>query len=157
MAASSRGPSGSGGSGAASDVEPGYRGAHLGVGPGVLLWLLGFAIIGCCVAMSMPMVHVVAHASDLGFPAARAAEILSVLLGSAVIARLAWGVVGDQIGGLATLLIGSVCQAIMLSTFVLGIHWLADIVAGAAVGIISVAIARRFLRRGYQAVGRVPA
>jgi MFS family permease len=109
-----RGTSGGG----TSDVDPGYRGTHLGVGPTWLLWLLGFAIIGCCVAMSMPMVHVVAHASDLGFPAARAAEILSVLLGGAVIARLAWGVVGDRIGGLATLLIGAFCQAIMLSTFV---------------------------------------
>ena len=45
---------------------------------------------------------------------------------------------------------------ITLSTFVLGIHWLADIVAGAAVGIVCVAIAHRILLRGHQAVARVP-
>jgi membrane-associated phospholipid phosphatase len=33
---------------------------------------------------------------------------------------------------------------VILATFLLGIHWLADIVAGIAVGVLSVAIARRF-------------
>ena len=32
---------------------------------------------------------------------------------------------------------------VILSTFVLGIHWLADILAGVAVGVLSVALARR--------------
>jgi len=37
---------------------------------------------------------------------------------------------------------------IVLSTFVLGVHWLPDMMAGAAVGVASLLLARRILRRG---------
>jgi MFS family permease len=84
---------------------------------GVVLGMLCLAIVGCCVAMVMPMVHLIAYATDLGHPSSRAAEMLAVLLAGAVISRLMFGAVADRIGGLWTLLIGSSGQLLMLSSF----------------------------------------
>ena len=65
----------------------------------VLVWLC-IAIVCCCVAMAMPIVHVVSHATDLGYPLARASEMLALLLGCAFFSRIAWGAVSDRVGGL---------------------------------------------------------
>lgn len=80
-------------------------------------WLLFTAAVGCCVAMAMPQVHIVAYCTDLGFNAARGAEMLSVMLGFGIVSRLASGWISDHIGGLRTLLLGSVLQAIGLALF----------------------------------------
>ncbi len=93
-------------------------GQVLGLPGALVLALLCAAIVGCCVAMAMPMVHLVAHASDLGHPTARAAELVSLLLACSVVSRLGWGWVSDRVGGLRTLLAGSTGQAVMLSMFV---------------------------------------
>ena len=69
--------------------------------------LLCLAIIGCCVAMAMPIVHLMSHAIDLGFSAARGAEMLSLLLAGGFVSRLGFGLLADRIGGLRTILIGS--------------------------------------------------
>jgi MFS family permease len=82
-----------------------------------LLLLLCVAGVACCVAMSMPQVHIVAYCSDLGFPAARGAEMLSVMLGAGIVSRLASGWICDRIGGLRTLLLGSGLQAVALLLF----------------------------------------
>jgi MFS family permease len=79
--------------------------------------ILCVAIVGCCVAMSMPMVHVIAHASDLGHAPARAAEILALLLLTSFVSRLLWGALADRIGGLRTLAFSSSGQALMLAGF----------------------------------------
>ncbi|MBL4756794.1 MAG: MFS transporter [Rhizobiales bacterium] len=76
--------------------------------------LLVFAGVACCVAMAMPQVHLVAMCVDLGYGAARGAEMLSVMLSLGIISRLISGMVADRIGGLATLLIGSTLQCIAL-------------------------------------------
>jgi MFS family permease len=89
----------------------------LGLQPNTAFALLCLAIIGCCVAMSMPMVHIVAYCSDLGFSAARGAEMLSILLFSAFLSRLAYGWLSDRIGGLKTLLLGSSLQLLGLASF----------------------------------------
>jgi MFS family permease len=89
----------------------------LGLGPNVLLALLSLAAVSCCVAMSMPQVHIVAYCGDLGFGAARGAEMLSLMLGMGVVSRLVSGWVSDRIGGLRTLLLGSVLQGIALLAF----------------------------------------
>ncbi len=80
-------------------------------------WLLFTAAVGCCVAMAMPQVHIVAYCTDLGFNAARGAEMLSVMLGFGIVSRLASGWISDHIGGLRTLLLGSVLQAVALALF----------------------------------------
>ena len=85
--------------------------------PQTLLALLCVAGVACCVAMSMPQVHIVAYCGDLGFPAARGAEMLSVMLGFGIVSRLASGWICDRIGGLRTLLLGSGLQGVALLLF----------------------------------------
>jgi MFS family permease len=89
----------------------------LGFTPGALQTLLCIAGVSCCVAMSMPQVHMVAYCGDLGFPAARGAEMLSLMLGCGIVSRLLSGWIADHIGGLRTLLLGAVLQAVALALF----------------------------------------
>jgi MFS family permease len=89
----------------------------LGMSSNALTALLCVAGVSCCVAMSMPQVHIVAYCSDLGFGAARGAEMLSLMLGLGVVSRLVSGWISDRIGGLRTLLLGSVLQGIALLLF----------------------------------------
>jgi MFS family permease len=88
--------------------------ARLGISPNVLMALLALAGVACCVAMSMPQVHIVAYCGDLGYGPARGAEMLSLMLGLGVVSRLASGWIADRIGGLATVLLGSTLQAVAL-------------------------------------------
>jgi MFS family permease len=90
----------------------------LGFSPAALQALLCVAGVACCVAMSMPQVHIVAYCSDLGFGAARGAEMLSLMLAFGIVSRLVSGWISDHIGGLRTLLLGSVLQGIALLLFV---------------------------------------
>jgi MFS family permease len=89
----------------------------MGLGAGVVQGLLCVAGVACCIAMSMPQVHIVAYCSDLGFGAARGAQMLSLMLGLGVVSRLASGWISDRIGGLRTLLLGSILQGIALLLF----------------------------------------
>ncbi|MFL6691887.1 MAG: MFS transporter [Ramlibacter sp.] len=89
----------------------------LGLRPGTAQALLSIAGVGCCVAMAMPQVHIVAYCTDLGFGAARGAQMLSLMLGLGVVSRLVSGWISDRIGGLRTLLLGSVLQGIALLLF----------------------------------------
>jgi MFS family permease len=89
----------------------------MGLSPSAAQGLLCVAGVACCVAMSMPQVHIVAYCTDLGFSAARGAEMLSVMLGMGVLSRLISGWISDRIGGLRTLLLGSVLQGIALLMF----------------------------------------
>jgi len=77
------------------------------------------AIFTCCVPMSMPQAHIVAFCSDLGISPVHGAAMLSVLLGSAFLSRQVWGALSDRIGGLYTMLVGSACQTVGLSLFLL--------------------------------------
>ncbi len=82
-----------------------------------LFILLCIAGVSCCVAMSMPQVHIVAYCSDLGFSPARGAQMLSLMLGCGIVSRLASGWICDRIGGLRTLLLGSGLQGVALLLF----------------------------------------
>jgi MFS family permease len=92
----------------------GAAGGRPAVSPGRLQAALMVAGLGCCVAMSMPQVHIVAYASDLGYGAARGAEMLSLMLGLGVVSRLASGWIADRIGGVRALLLGSALQCLAL-------------------------------------------
>jgi len=85
--------------------------------PRGLQWLLAAAGIGCCVAMSMPQVHIVSYCVDLGFGAAVGAEMLALMSAGGVVSRLASGALADYIGGVRTLLLGSVMQCAALFFF----------------------------------------
>jgi len=89
----------------------------LGMSPAALQTVLVIAGLCCCVAMSMPQVHIVAYAGDLGHGTARGAQMLSLMLGMGVVSRLASGWICDRIGGRRTLLLGSALQALALVLF----------------------------------------
>lgn len=76
--------------------------------------LLVLAGLSCCIAMSMPQVHIVAYCTDLGYGPARGAQMLSLMLGLGTVSRLASGLVADRIGGIGTLIIGSTLQCLAL-------------------------------------------
>ena len=94
-------------------------GSATGLQPGTVQMLLVMAGIGCCVAMSMPQVHIVAYCGDLGYGVARGAEMLSLMLGFGIVSRVLSGFVADRIGGLLTLLVGSVLQGVALVLYLL--------------------------------------
>ncbi|HEY5130082.1 MAG TPA: MFS transporter [Bradyrhizobium sp.] len=76
--------------------------------------MLCIASISCCVAMSMPQVHIVAYCGDLGYGVARGAEMLSLMMAFGIVSRIGSGFLADRIGGIRTLLIGSVAQGFAL-------------------------------------------
>jgi MFS family permease len=86
--------------------------------PPYLYPLLIVAGLACCIAMSMPQVHIVAYCSDLGYGVARGAEMLSLMLGVGVVSRLASGFIADRIGGAGTLLLGSFLQCLALLFYI---------------------------------------
>ena len=88
--------------------------ADVGISPRLLLVLLIAAGFSCCVAMSMPQVHLVAYCGDLGYGVARGAQMLSLMMLLGIISRIGSGFVADVIGGSATLLIGSFMQGVAL-------------------------------------------
>ncbi len=79
-----------------------------------LTTLLFVAGIGCCVAMAMPQVHIVAYCGDLGYGVTRGAEMLSLMLACGIVSRVGSGFLADRIGGIRTLLIGSLLQGFAL-------------------------------------------
>jgi MFS family permease len=87
---------------------------NLRLSTNALTAILSLASIACCVAMSMPQVHIVAYCGDLGYGVARGAEMLSLMLGFGIISRIGSGFLADRIGGIATLLIGSIAQGTAL-------------------------------------------
>ena len=88
-----------------------------GMHPEYAMVALSAAIFCCCMTMSMPMGHIVALCGDIGIGPAHGAAMLSVLLGSAFLARQFWGWLSDKIGGLQTVLCGSIAQAVAMSGF----------------------------------------
>jgi predicted MFS family arabinose efflux permease len=86
----------------------------LNLSTNALTVLLSIASICCCVAMSMPQVHIVAYCGDLGYGVARGAEMLSLMMACGIVSRIGSGFLADRIGGIRTLLIGSVAQAFAL-------------------------------------------
>jgi MFS family permease len=97
-----------------SEAQAAQRRSRLPFSSRTLLILLGLAGIGCCVAMSMPQVHIVSYCVDLGYGPAVGAEMLSLMLFGGVVSRLISGALADRLGGIITVLIGSALQCIAL-------------------------------------------
>ena len=103
-----------------TDAMSKTRVPRLGISNSKLQAALCLAMFSCCVPMSIPLGHLVSHASDLGHPTARAAEMLAVALFAATLVRLAGGaLVVDRIGGLTALLVFSGIQAAALILYAL--------------------------------------
>ena len=99
---------------ALAETKAAERVRSLPLSPVQLQWLLFVAGIACCVAMSMPQVHIVAYCVDLGYGPAVGAEMLSLMLLGGVASRIVSGLLADRLGGVMTLLIGSALQCIAL-------------------------------------------
>jgi MFS family permease/S1-C subfamily serine protease len=99
---------------AAATAAAAARAGRTAIPSRVLVWMLSAAGVACCVAMSMPQVHIVALCADLGYGPAVGAEMLAVMLMGGMVSRIVWGLVTDRLGGVATLLIGSALQGLAL-------------------------------------------
>ena len=84
------------------------------ISPRLLLIILILASIACCVAMSMPQIHIVALCVDLGFSPIVGTNMLSLMLAGGVISRIISGVAVDYFGGFKVLLVGSSLQCLAL-------------------------------------------
>ena len=96
-----------------------YSPRSLGLSPNALQAVLIVAGIGCCVAMSMPQVHIVAYCADLGYGTASGATMLSLMLGFGIVSRIASGWIADKVGGVKTLLLGSTLQCVALVVYMI--------------------------------------
>jgi MFS family permease len=86
--------------------------------PAAIQWVLCAAIVGCCVAMALPLAHLVAHVTDLGFSVAHGTQVLAVMLIAAFFSRcIMVGLLSDSFGGLTAIFIFSVVQAATLAAF----------------------------------------
>jgi MFS family permease len=103
----------------ASTETRGRSPASLGLSAGALQTLLALASVCCCVAMSMPQVHIVAYCGDLGYGVARGADMLALMMGFGIAGRIGSGFIADRIGGLRTLMLGSALQAVALLLYLL--------------------------------------
>lgn len=102
---------------AVAETAASSRSASTGLSSRALALLLGVAGIGCCVAMSMPQVHIVAYCVGLGYGPAVGQQMLVLMLMGGVVSRIISGLVADKIGGVLTLLTGAVLQCIALFLF----------------------------------------
>jgi len=93
--------------------------ANLGLSPAALQTLLALASVCCCVAMSMPQVHIIAYCGDLGYGVARGADMLALMMAFGIAGRIISGFVADRIGGLLTLMLGSALQSVALLLYLL--------------------------------------
>ena len=93
--------------------------ASLGLSPGALQTLLALASVCCCVAMSMPQVHIVAYCGDLGYGVARGADMLALMMAFGIVGRVGSGFIADRIGGLPTLMLGSALQGVALLLYLM--------------------------------------
>jgi MFS family permease len=105
--------------GVAAAEEPPRGAPVLGLRPRTVQATLCAAAFLCCVPMAMPQGHLVAFCSDAGIPASHGAAMLSLLLGCAFLSRGFWGLVADRIGGVRTVLAGSLCQITTMTGFLL--------------------------------------
>jgi MFS family permease len=104
---------------ASADAAAAERRATMPLSSNTLQVLLCIAGVGCCVAMATPQVHLVAYCSDLGYGPARGAEMLSLMLGLGIISRVTSGFIADRIGGVRTLLLGSLLQGTALLLYLM--------------------------------------
>src|ERR1700724_3605315 len=103
-----------GGSGARDHANAPPPRVDLNLSTNTLTVLLCIASISCCVAMAMPQVHIVAYCGDLGYGVARGAEMLSLMMAFSIVRRIGSGFIADRVGGIRTLLIGSLAQGFAL-------------------------------------------
>jgi len=97
--------------------------------------LLCVAIVGCCTAMSLPLAHLMSHASDVGHSPFVGARLLSLMLiCAAVSAMFGLGPLAKRYGPIGGLLIFSSIQAVALALLPLADSLVSLHLAAAAFG-----------------------
>ena len=91
--------------------------ANISMSPARLQICLGLAGVACCVAMSMPQVHIVSYCVGLGYGPVAGAEMLALMLFGGVLSRIFFGLLSDRLGGVRTLLLGSALQCLGLAFY----------------------------------------
>lgn len=99
------------------------------------IWWLRAAMFCCCVCMSVPLVHIVSHGTDIGIPKLAAAGILGVTGAFAFPGRIGMGFLADRIGGRRSLLLCSGIQTSMVLGFLMSQDLLAFYIVAALFGI----------------------
>jgi MFS family permease len=102
----------------AAGASPAGRLKSIDLSPRKLRMVLAVAGVGCCVAMSMPQVHIVALCNDLGYGVARGAQMLALMLAGGIVSRLVFGFLADYVGGVRTLITSSVLQCLALALYI---------------------------------------
>jgi MFS family permease len=134
----------------------------LGWPPNLVFAMMSVAAFCCCIPMAMPQSHLIALCSDLGIKPTHGAAMLSFLLATAFLSRQMWGWISDRIGGLTTVLIGSIWQfcsvaALTLTQDEIGLFTVTGIFGLGFSGIIpAYVLAVRELYPPHEAGWRVP-
>ena len=134
----------------------------LGLPSNLAFGLLAGAAFLCCVPMAMPASHLIALCGDLGFAPARGPFMLTVLLVCAFLSRQFWGWITDRVGGLKTVLVGSLAQATAISGFIVTQNEMGLLAVAAAFGlgfsglIPAYIVAIRQLFPAHEASWRIP-
>ncbi|HXR92384.1 MAG TPA: MFS transporter [Steroidobacteraceae bacterium] len=102
-----------------ASITPASFGPATGRKPKLVQAILGAAIFCCCTTMSIPLAHIVAFCGDIGIGAKSGAIMLSLQLGTGVIAQQAWGWIADRVGGLRTIFYASAAMAASMTAFLL--------------------------------------
>jgi len=117
----------------ASVLRKGPAGGKPRLSPLRMQLTLAVAAIGCCVAMSLPLAHLVSHVTDLGYDRAEGAQILSLmLLAAACGSFFGVGFLAGRFGGLKAIFVFSSAQA----TFLTVLAFVTDINALYVVGVL---------------------
>jgi MFS family permease len=143
--------------------QPGARRDKvLGLPSNLAFGLLAGAAFLCCVPMAMPASHLIALCGDLGFAPSHGPIMLTVLLASAFLSRQFWGWITDRVGGLTTVLVGSLAQATAISGFIVTQSEMGLLAVAAAFGlgfsglIPAYIVAIRQLFPAHEASWRIP-
>jgi MFS family permease len=83
------------------------------------IWAIRAAQGTCCICMSIPLVHVISYATDLGIAKIAAAGVLSAIGLTGFAGRIGFGLLADGIGGRLTLLVASLAQTAGAAGFLL--------------------------------------
>ena len=82
----------------------------------VVAWI-SFAVIFCCVCMSVPIMHLVPLLTDSGFTLEFATSVLMVLMICGAFGRIFGGILGDRIGALPGYILMSLGQTVFVVWF----------------------------------------
>jgi MFS family permease len=92
--------------------------APVPLSPNIVIAWLSFAVVFCCICMSVPLAHVIPMAQDQGIPLDDASGIMFILLLAAVLGRIAFGKLADLVGPLRSYWIAACWQTVLVFFFV---------------------------------------